>query len=930
MKSSTLRRSLNKVTTRARMLVTFALTLLLVFPCLPSPHGARLIAKTRAPHSHLAVKTLKSETITKVNANNVGGSSSAQESPPKKTPKDPNQPHLLAASYYSVENNLTATLMLLNQTPEPITAEPRLYSTFGERLRVPAVTIEPHMFRSIDLGKLVAKSGPSFRQGNVQVLYRGADLALGGVVQMVDHDRSLIFDEELSDVRKWFFSSHLEGVWWLPSRKHEIRLAVTNTTNKLLAATVSVDGSVPRQKEPLALSLAPHETRVMDLQQDVVGRRGGILSKAGGISLEHGGSAGALVARAFVEDASEGYSSVVEFYDPRRTLSNQLHGAGLRLGEAAGEKLSSTLVARNVGDVETIVTGRLPYSRSDGSTGVLSLPEQKLEPGETISVDLTKAAKLDGVTEDLASAGLEFEYTGQPGSVIMAAVSVTKGGNHVFRLPMVDPTSQKSSAGGYPWMIEGDSSTLVHVKNATDRDQQYTMYLSFPGGVYSLGMRTLAGRQTMSLDIRSLRDSQAPDATGLKIPINATHGRLSWSLQGPNGRVLIGRAEQVDLAQGLSTTSACGVCCQNSYYDSWGTPAFWNPVIGTNTQYQALLRERDCYNWVTPAVNYYPGTWASSSWIMSMNSMSGVGTANAAGAVNLSASWTAYQYDEFSYPDPCVATAIGVAIYVLSEIVDTPCTVTIQEQTISGPNPPVRNPATIRRLFAPVFEATPNRSNCQIRWSLTGPGTIQGATMGPLVTVNGNAVGNVVLRATNPTTGSFGQTTVPVVNQREVSVRVYIVRNTSGSVAAATQTRVNNDIANANLIWEQCGIKFNLVSTSFINSDTFLDPPDSPTRTLLRNQASGTNAIEVYYVRNLLDEPGTTGITTSDGVIISTGAGANFRTVAHEMGHAMGLPGNPHRTGTIANVSLMWDFFSTTNADLILDECNSLSRFTSN
>lgn len=106
-------------------------------------------------------------------------------------------------------------------------------------------------------------------------------------------------------------------------------------------------------------------------------------------------------------------------------------------------------------------------------------------------------------------------------------------------------------------------------------------------------------------------------------------------------------------------------------------------------------------------------------------------------------------------------------------------------------------------MFAPVFEATVtggSASGCPVNWIVAGPGQIIGATNNPLVTVNGNAVWRSLFEGDG---GRFYDVIVPVVNQRDADVRVWIVSSTDGTVAAATQNRVNNDIAMVNKIWEQ-------------------------------------------------------------------------------------------------------------------------------
>jgi hypothetical protein len=133
---------------------------------------------------------------------------------------------------------------------------------------------------------------------------------------------------------------------------------------------------------------------------------------------------------------------------------------------------------------------------------------------------------------------------------------------------------------------------------------------------------------------------------------------------------------------------------------------------------------------------------------------------------------------------------------------------------------------------------------------------------------------------------------------------------------------VNNDINDSNLIWQQCGVQFNLVSISFINNSTFL-APNATQRQQLRNTNMNTGGMEIYYVNSFPDNSALTGETTTAGIVI--GDAGNGRTAAHELGHAMGLPGSgtPH-------LHLMSDVFSNLKADIRLSECNSLSQFSSN
>src|SRR5262249_18740428 len=119
------------------------------------------------------------------------------------------------------------------------------------------------------------------------------------------------------------------------------------------------------------------------------------------------------------------------------------------------------------------------------------------------------------------------------------------------------------STGGYPWSIDGTSSTMVYIKNASDHQQHYVARLTSVGGTYIIGQKAIEASQTVKFDIRALRDNQVPDENGHAIPLTAVQGSFKWSLiQASDAEefVMIGRAEQVDIVRGISSSYACQNC----------------------------------------------------------------------------------------------------------------------------------------------------------------------------------------------------------------------------------------------------------------------------------------------------------------------------------------------------------------------------------
>lgn len=621
----------NKSSIRSKLFTACALTILLALPILPAPF---LSHPTNA-------ETPEAEAVSS-NAVSPGRTHfvlpTQQEAPGK--------PHLLASSYYNVNENFDATLTLNNKGPQPLEVQLTLFNLAGERLDILPVTVEANSHRVVNL-RDYALAGTTFQEGSLQVVYHGKDLEMGAQVKIVDAARGLIFDEQLVEPAMMFASSRLEGVWWMPSRACDVRLVLSNTTAELLTVTANVDGHAPKAKEPMTLALLPHETRIVDMNREGAGAKGGPAGLVGGISVEHSGPKGALIGRVLIQATATGYSAVAELVDPQKAKSSELHGTGLRLGSVAGEELTPIIVARNTGDAATILTGRIPYSMKDGSASAVSLPEIRLAPGETKLVNLPNGLRRSGIAENVASAGLEFEYASEPGSVVMSALSIGKSGGQVFRVPLINPAAMPSSTGGYPWYIEGDSSTVAYVKNVTDEPHQYTLQLTFLGGVYSLGLKTIEAGQTMALDIRDLRDNGVPDARGRTIPPDAARGQVmwSWSQQEEDEAALglIGRAEQADITRGLSSSYACVNCCPNSFAEGWVTPTPITGFVGDATDCDAMQQDENCYGTLLTPYSR-SAAWTSNN--LSVATIDGGGWASAVGvgSAYLRASWNTYVY----------------------------------------------------------------------------------------------------------------------------------------------------------------------------------------------------------------------------------------------------------------------------------------------
>lgn len=313
----------------------------------------------------------------------------------------------------------------------------------------------------------------------------------------------------------------------------------------------------------------------------------------------------------------------------------------------AGEDLTPVIVSRNLSNSTAILRGRIPYTRNDGSVSVAPLRDVHLKPGEVRAWELKEVGSLQRA--GVASAGLEFDYDTEPGSLIVSALSVSRRGSHVFAVPMLDPAAQKSSTGVYPFYLDYGSSTVVYIKNTTAVTQRYVAHLNFDGGAYRIGLKTLKPAETVALDIRELRDSQLPDDEGRTIPNNINRGQVRWTIiqsEGTHLLALIGRAEHADEARAISSTYACQNCCGDFVQDSFISPSGVEMQVGQSVNLRAFELRSDCYGFAYPVEQ-------SASWNSSNSSVVSVSdgqvTPMSGGQSTINASWNSFS----SVPTQC-------------------------------------------------------------------------------------------------------------------------------------------------------------------------------------------------------------------------------------------------------------------------------------
>ncbi|HMS40449.1 MAG TPA: hypothetical protein PKE69_09500 [Pyrinomonadaceae bacterium] len=186
---------------------------------------------------------------------------------PSPTPTPDETWHTLVGSYYLINDNFEAKLLLNNKGILPLEVQPTLYNKQGQILTLPPVTVAPQNFRFINLNDWALIGGESFKSGNIKLVHFGKDLVLGAQIYLTNETKSLSYEEKLTEKGK-FDSRRQEAVWWMPSNSADVKIVLTNTTEAVLSVTGKLAKKPNQVSNPQTVQLLANQTKVFDLRED--------------------------------------------------------------------------------------------------------------------------------------------------------------------------------------------------------------------------------------------------------------------------------------------------------------------------------------------------------------------------------------------------------------------------------------------------------------------------------------------------------------------------------------------------------------------------------------------------------------------------------------------------------------------------------------
>jgi hypothetical protein len=510
------------------------------------------------------------------------------------------------APYYTVQEGWRAVLGLNNTTRAPFDVMPTVCSLEGVAAVLPPIRLEAHEHKMVDIAELVAGLGEQFHTGSLRADFVSVGNGLGAHVSLLNERESLLINIMLRS-HAMHRSSKLEAIWWAPTRHTQVRASLSNTTDEVVTARVAVSDAAGREFHNRPVRLRPHQTHVVPLRT-LIGKDAGAV---GGISIQHDGPPGAVMAHGFAFERNSGFSANIHFEDPGKLADAKLEGAGVILGadpEAPALEFSGHLLLRNVGPEPLLAEPVLQRGPS-----IMPLGTAHLAPGETREIRVPAhvlPAAIAGEPEDTMGTGIQISHTGAPGSLLANWFSVDQSRDLVVETPFQGPPPNSHGGGNNPVTLEGDAASILFVKNTGQEKAVLLANFRYHGGEYTVGLRDLGPGETYTLDFRKLRDQQVPDDHGRLLPLDVEHGQVYWRRY--SGPPLIGRTHLLSRSRRWADSMACFPCnCHPA--DVWMgvSPGSWSKLIGESQPHSATKYENGCYGLMSYSIS--PGSWSSAN-----------------------------------------------------------------------------------------------------------------------------------------------------------------------------------------------------------------------------------------------------------------------------------------------------------------------------
>ncbi|HET7099604.1 MAG TPA: hypothetical protein VFJ52_00520, partial [Terriglobia bacterium] len=350
---------------------------------------------------------------------------------------------------------------------------------------------------------------------------------------------------------------------------------VTNASGNVVTAHVFLAfGGKQHDLPPLVFN--PNETKLLSVA-DMLTSLNTDVSQApeGRITIIQQGPNPSLVAQGRVTDPVTGFSTTLEFPDPARQHASALHASGIPVGTptqdspyAGDGTFTPHVIASNLSNAPQTLTITLGYPKAaswnstNGPGGpaapqarfVGTLKKGQKDPNEALdhppnpgpstltaqytlapltvgagsTVDFSLVAAMNQLPLPLPYCSIRIQYSGPPGSMIAQVSSVDARQDLVVDARTANEGDGWAGSGVNPWHVDSQTRSILFLTDESDKPARIGFRVTAGGVTYWLTHLKLNPHETRAIDLGQLRDAQAADFKGNKIPAGATDGSVAW------------------------------------------------------------------------------------------------------------------------------------------------------------------------------------------------------------------------------------------------------------------------------------------------------------------------------------------------------------------------------------------------------------------
>lgn len=397
----------------------------------------------------------------------------------------------------------------------------------------------------------------------------------------------------------------LSGQWWGLAGGRDATIMVTNASAGMVTADVLLAfGGEQHKLQPLVFN--SNETKQLSVAGMLAGLSVGVAqAPEGRITVIQQGSTPSLVSQGRVTDPVTGFSTTLEFPDPARQHASALHASGIPVGTPTADSpfagdgtFTPHVIASNLSSKPQTLTITLEYPKAAGwnsangpggaaaprvrFVGVVKKGEKDpndaldhppnpdpspmtgryvlapLAIGPDSTVDFSLASVMSQLSLPVPYASVRIQYSGAPGSIIAQVASVDESQDLVVDARTANELDGWAGSGANPWHVDSQTDSILFLTDEGDKPARIGFSITAGGTHYYLTSLQLAPGETRAINIRQLRDAQAADFQGNKIPANATDGSVNWVRF--DSVAVEGRPIVIQRQLGMASNYDCSTC----------------------------------------------------------------------------------------------------------------------------------------------------------------------------------------------------------------------------------------------------------------------------------------------------------------------------------------------------------------------------------